>query len=72
MNVSVSNRQSLKRFKEELEAVEKSWKVMWQLARFFFYPRPGVQVLYLDAYTPGAYRAIVKLERRGDGKSMRP
>lgn len=42
-------------------------EIEWEKATLFMNPRAGVEVLFLYASTPGAFRAIILKEQRNKG-----
>lgn len=62
--------QNLENFKSIVETVSPGWIIDWHKAIFMMEPRPGVQVVFIYADTPGAFRGVVKMEQRGGGKTF--
>lgn len=50
-----------------VDALEPDLHPEWHKATLMMEPRPGVQVLLLYMGTPGAFRGVVKMERRNEG-----
>lgn len=68
--VFLTNFQKLVKFKEVAESIEPDLHFEWQKAVLIMQPRIGVEVLFLDAGTPGAYRAVIKQEQREKGTNV--
>ncbi|XP_022833955.1 uncharacterized protein LOC111361787 [Spodoptera litura] len=58
----------VKKFKSIFEATNPDMEVEWEKATLFMNPRAGVEVLFLFASTPGAYRAIILKEQRNKAR----
>ncbi|KAJ0181836.1 hypothetical protein K1T71_002558 [Dendrolimus kikuchii] len=61
---SLPARKKLAEIKNVVDAVDPHLGVEWNKAALIMEPRIGVQVLLLSALTPGAFRALVKVEQR--------
>ncbi|XP_050361890.1 uncharacterized protein LOC126781112 [Nymphalis io] len=61
---SLIAKKRLSRFKAVVDAIAPELEVEWRRAILMMEPRPGVQVILLHATTPGAFRAIIKVEQR--------
>ncbi|KAL4708100.1 hypothetical protein ACJJTC_009879 [Scirpophaga incertulas] len=61
---SISSKKKLDKLKPLIDAVDGTLEVEWSKATFLMEPRPGVLVVFLYAGTPGAFRALVKMDRR--------
>lgn len=53
--------------KEDFQAVNPKVHVEWEKATLIMDPRPGVEVLFLYAGMPGAFRALIRKRRFGEG-----
>ncbi|XP_041971845.1 uncharacterized protein LOC121727868 [Aricia agestis] len=62
---SLLDSKRLENFKVVVETVAPELRHMeWYKAMFMMVPRPGVQVVFVDGGTPGAFRGVVKIEQR--------
>ncbi|CAH2104631.1 unnamed protein product [Euphydryas editha] len=61
---SLVSKKRLVRFKAVVEALDPHLQIEWHRAVVMMEPRPGVQALFIDAGTPGAFRAVIKVEQR--------
>ncbi|PZC73693.1 uncharacterized protein LOC110380373 [Helicoverpa armigera] len=61
---ALAGKSRVRKFRDFFETTNPGLGVEWEKATLFMNPRPGVEVLFLHASTPGAFRAIVKKEQR--------
>ncbi|KAJ8726344.1 hypothetical protein PYW07_001042 [Mythimna separata] len=61
---SLAGKTRVKKFRDVFEAITGDTEVEWEKATLFMNAKPGVEVLFIYAGTPGAFRAIVKKEQR--------
>ncbi|KAL0894769.1 hypothetical protein ABMA27_013300 [Loxostege sticticalis] len=52
------------KIKAIVERVDPELEIEWHKAALLMEPRPGLMVVFLYAGTPGAFRALVKMEQR--------
>ncbi|XP_075992276.1 uncharacterized protein LOC142987422 isoform X2 [Anticarsia gemmatalis] len=64
LNETYALTKRVQRIKEVFESISPGVEVEWDKATLIMEPRPGLEVLFLYARTPGAFRALVKKERR--------
>lgn len=50
-----------------METLDRHLEIEWHRAIIMMEPRPGVQALFIYAGTPGAFRAVIKIEQRDKG-----
>lgn len=55
------------KIKAVIQTVDPDLEIDWHRAVLLMEPRPGLMVIFLYAGTPGAFRAIVKVEKRTQG-----
>lgn len=53
-----------------VSAVDPDLDIDWSTATLIMEPRPGTEVVLLYAITPGAFRALVKIEQRTKGGTI--
>ncbi|CAH0603154.1 unnamed protein product [Chrysodeixis includens] len=61
---SLAAKTRVQKFRDVFETVSPGEEVEWHKATLVMEPRPGIEVMFLYAGTPGAFRAIIKHERR--------
>ncbi|VVD04764.1 unnamed protein product [Leptidea sinapis] len=61
---SLVSKQRLDKFKAVVNAVDPQLSPEWHKATLFMEPRRGVEILLLYAGTPGAFRAVVKVNQK--------
>lgn len=50
-----------------METLDRHLEIEWNRAIIMMEPRPGFQALFIYAGTPGAFRAVIKIEQRDTG-----
>ncbi|XP_028162823.1 uncharacterized protein LOC114354575 [Ostrinia furnacalis] len=61
---SLPAKNRIAKIKAMVEAVDPDLDVEWHKATLLMEPRPGLMVVFLYASTPGAFRALIKIEQR--------
>ncbi|XP_045458830.1 uncharacterized protein LOC123669262 [Melitaea cinxia] len=61
---SLVSKKRLNKFKAIVETLDRHLEIEWHRAIIMMEPRPGVQALFIYAGTPGAFRAVIKIEQR--------
>ncbi|XP_013191943.1 uncharacterized protein LOC106136053 [Amyelois transitella] len=61
---SLPLKKKLDTFRELVDAAAPYFGVEWHRSTLFMEPRPGLTILFLYAGTPGAFRALIRKDRR--------